>query len=554
MTDQVDVVVLGTGAAGLVAALAAHDAGARVALLEKGPTVGGTTALSAGVAWLPANPKQEEVDVYDSVEEGVRYLMSLSHGLIREELAHTFCSSTTAMVEWLESSTPLRLRVVLGYPDYHPENPGGQTHGARSLEPELFSFEQLGEWAARVTPSEWDAGRMLCAEMPLGGGTGVVDPEVAQARVEHDVHALGQALVGSLLRGLLDRGVEPQTATRALDLITEDGRVCGVRAEHDGHELEVRASSVVLATGGFEFDPELRASFLRGPMTAPAGVSENTGDGLRMAMRLGAELGTMREAWWIPCIEIPGEEHYGHQRVCLILRERTVPGSLMVNRHARRFTNEAADYNSLGGAFHQFDPTTFDYQNLPCWLVSDHACFERYGFIIAGVLPGDDAPDWLTTRDTVAELGEAIGVPADELSATVERFNAHAEAGHDPDFGRADSEYDRFNGDPSIQGAGATLGPLRAGPFHAVEMHSGTLGTKGGPRTDADARVLSIDGAVIEGLYAAGNAGAAWTGMVYGGAGGTIGPAMVTGFRAGRHAGSAAAGRTAASTAANAAT
>lgn len=538
MSDEFDVVVLGTGAAGLTAALSAHDAGARVALLEKGPTVGGTTALSGGVVWMPAHPKQEELDVYDDVEEGVKYLMSLSHGSIREEHARVYCETGTRMIEWLEAETPIRLQVVQGYPDYHPENPGGQADGTRSLECELFSFDELGEWADRVTPSEWDAGRMLCAEMPLGGGSGVIDPVEAEDRQKRNVHALGQALVGRLLRGCLDRGIEPMTGTRAVELVVEDGRACGVRVVRDGQEQTVAAPrGVIIATGGFEFDPDLVTAFLRGPMTAPAGVSENTGDGLRMAMRVGAALGNMRNAWWMPCVEVPGEEHYGHQRVHLILRERTVPGTLMVNRHGRRFANEATNYNALGAAFHAFDPTAFEYQNLPCWLVMDHACFEHYGFLIAGILPGGEPAPWMTSADTIPELAEALGVPADELAATVERFNEHAREGRDPDFRRGESAYDRFNGDTSLPGTAATLGPLEQGPFYAAELHSGALATNGGPLTDTDARVLDVDGEVIEGLYAAGNAGAAWTGMVYGGAGGTIGPAMVTGFRAGTHAG-----------------
>lgn len=538
MNVDVDVVVLGTGAAGLTAALAAHDAGARVALVEKGPTVGGTTALSGGVVWVPANPKQEELDVYDDVEEGVKYLMSLSHGSIREEHARTYCEVGSQMIEWLEADTPVSLRVVRGYPDYHPENPGGQADGTRSLECDLFSFDELGEWAERVTISEWDAGRMLCAEMPLGGGSGIIEPAEAEDRVQRNVHALGQALVGRLLRGCLDRGIEPITETRATELVIEDGQVRGVVAERDGEQQTLRAArGVVIATGGFEFDEELVSTFLRGPMTAPAGVSQNTGDGLRMAMAAGAALGNMPHAWWMPCVEVEGEEHYGHTRRHLILRERTVPGSLMVNRHGKRFANEATNYNALGAAFHAFDPTSFDYQNLPCWLVMDAACFATYGFLIAGVLPGDAAPDFLVSAETIGELAQKLGVPADALQETVERFNEHARAGKDPDFHRGDSAYDRFNGDLSQPGTAATLGPLDQGPFYAAELSSGALATNGGPLTDTHARVLDVNGDTIEGLYAAGNAGAAWTGMVYGGAGGTIGPAMVTGYRAGTHAG-----------------
>jgi hypothetical protein len=218
-----------------------------------------------------------------------------------------------------------------------------------------------------------------------------------------------------------------------------------------------------------------------------------------------------------------------------VLAERTRPGSIIVNREGGRFTNEAANYNALGGAFHQFDVTSFRYANLPCWLVFDAAHLRRYGFL--SVPPGGPTPDWVTTADTLDGLGAALGLPDGALAATVARFNAHAAGGTDPDFGRGVSAYDGWNGDlDHYPGPGATLGPLLEPPFHAVEVHSGCLGTKGGPATTADGEVRHATGGVISGLYAAGNAMAGTTGMVYGGAGGTLGPAMVFGYRAGRHA------------------
>ncbi len=177
--------------------------------------------------------------------------------------------------------------------------------------------------------------------------------------------------MGALLQACLDRGIEPLTGARAKDLVVDDGRVTGVRFE-SGDEVDAERG-VVVATGGFEWDRDLVRAFLRGPMTSPTSMPTNTGDGLRMLMRVGAALGVMSEAWWVPAIEIPGEELYGHQRARLILRERTLPGSIMVNRRGRRFANEATNYNALGGAFHQFDPTRFEYANLPCWLIFDHA-------------------------------------------------------------------------------------------------------------------------------------------------------------------------------------
>ena len=333
-------------------------------------------------------------------------------------------------------------------------------------------------------------------------------------------------------RACLDRGIEPVLGARAVELVVEDGRVAGVAFDGADGPFRVGARrAVVLATGGFEWDVELVRSFLRGPMTNPATIPTSTGDGLRMAMRVGAELGNIREAWWIPTIRIPGDELFGRQRAHLILRERTLPRSIMVNRAGRRFTNEAANYNALGGAFHQFDPSQFTYANLPCWLVFDHEYLLRYGF--AGGRPGT-VPDYLTSAPTVEALAEKLGLPASQLGDTVDRWNDLVAKGHDDDFERGDSAYDGWSGDRSLlPGPPATIGPLTEPPYYAIEIESGTLGTKGGPRTSVDGEVLSADG-VIPGLYAAGNVMAGVTGMVYGGAGGTLGPAITFGYRAGR--------------------
>ncbi|MCL2585896.1 MAG: FAD-dependent oxidoreductase [Streptosporangiales bacterium] len=539
MNTEFDVVVLGSGAAGLVAAVAAADSGASVGLFEKADLVGGTTALSGGTTWIPANPHQPGGE--DSRADALAYLESLSHGLIDPGLAAALVDTGPAFIEWVERATPVRFHVVTGMPDYHPEHPGGKPGGGRSLDPALFRFGELGKWADRVVMPD-RIPRLTLTEAPLGGGTGIAAPPDRATRKAEDWRGCGHALVGGLLKALLDRGIEPVTSARATGLLREDSgrtrRVAGVRLEMAGsaRTTEVTARrGVIIATGGFEWDPDLVRAFLRGPMTSPASVPPNTGDGLRMAMEAGAALANMREAWWVPTVEIPGDEAFGRQRARLVLRERTLPRSIMVNRQGRRFCDEAANYNALGGAFHQFDPGSFDYANLPCWLVFDQGYLRRYGFLT--VPPGGTAPGWLHRAGSVEDLAGLIGIPARALRDTVTRWNAHVEAGRDPDFRRGDSAYDGWNGDRDrYPGHGATLGPLTEPPFYAVPVHSGTLGTKGGPRTDADARVFGLDGAPIDGLYAAGNVMAGVTGMVYGGAGGTLGPAMVFGYRAGRHA------------------
>jgi succinate dehydrogenase/fumarate reductase flavoprotein subunit len=532
---QADVVVLGTGAAGLVAALAAAEADASVALYEKGEHVGGTTALSGGTTWIPANPHQLAAGLDDSREDALAYLSSLSHELIDPTLAATLIDTGPEFVRWVEATSPVRYHIVSGMPDYHPENPGGKPHGGRSLDPGLFSFRKLGHWAERLVMPERTP-RLMLTETSLGGGSGTVELPTKAERREHDLRGCGHALVGGLLRALLDRGVEPVTGARAIGLHTESDGVTGVRlVTTDGETTVTARHGVIIATGGFEWDSELVRGFLRGPMTSPTSVPTNTGDGLRMAMVAGAALGTMREAWWVPTVEIPGDEAFGHQRAQLILRERTLPRSIMVNRNGRRFTNEAANYNALGGAFHQFDPSSFAYANLPCWLVFDAEYLRRYGFL--SLPAGSPAPSWMLYGDTVADLAHAIDVPTGALEETVARWNAQVHGGADTDLGRGISAYDGWNGDQEhYPGPGATLGPLTESPFYAVPIYSGALGTKGGPRTDPNGRVLNHAGAPIPGLYAAGNAMAGVTGMAYGGAGGTLGPGMVFGYRAGRHA------------------
>jgi succinate dehydrogenase/fumarate reductase flavoprotein subunit len=288
---------------------------------------------------------------------------------------------------------------------------------------------------------------------------------------------------------------------------------------------------VVLATGGFEWDPELVRSFLRGPLHRSVSIETNTGDGLRMAMRVGASLGNMQEAWWVPVIDVPGPD--GAPMAWMINRERVNPRSIMVNRAGRRFANEASNYNAFGAAFHQLDPGSFDYPNLPAWLVFDQEYLRRFG--IARWRGEGALPPWLTRADTVEELAEVLGIDPGVLVETVARWNAQAADLDDPDFGRGRSVNDTHWGDGS-RTAAATIGPIDRPPYYAVEVRPGSLGTKGGPRTDGDAQVLDLDGRPIAGLYAAGNVMASAMGMTYGGAGGTLGPGMVFGFLAGRHA------------------
>jgi succinate dehydrogenase/fumarate reductase flavoprotein subunit len=534
--EEFDVVVLGTGAAGLTAAVIAAGEGATVGVFEKGDKVGGTSAWSGGQVWIPNNHHMADHDIHDSRERALTYIMSLSHDMIEQRLAEAFVDAGPEMVRALEKDTPVQFYSVPEFPDYHAEFPGGSIRGGRTLECSIYPFRELGDWEDRVTPSPYyPIPNITMSETPLGKPV-PQPPSAAELarRQEHNERGCGQALIGRLLRACLDRGVDPRTEWRAMELLADDGQVTGVRFDTPEGRRDVRAKrGVVLATGGFEWNKDLLRAFLRGPMTHPVSVRTNTGDGLKMAMKAGAAIGNMREAWWTPVADVPAEQN--EMERLMIMGQRTLPHSIMINRRGRRFTNEAANYNAFGAAFHEMDVARFEYANIPAWLIFDQDYIDTYGFGYPGT-PGD-VPEWLTSAPTLDALAEMLEVPAAELEATVERWNQHVAAGHDPDFLRGEAAYDRWWGDPNRKGQkDATLGTIGRGAFYAIKVNSGALGTKGGPRVDPNARVLDMEGEPIPGLYAAGNVMASPFGMTYGGPGGTLGPGMTFGFLAGRHA------------------
>jgi len=536
-----DVVVLGTGAAGLTATIMAHESGARVGLFEKAETVGGTSAWSGGQIWIPNNPHELAAGRKDSREQALTYLMALSHGMIDPAMAEAYVDTGPEMIRYLEAHTPVRFCAVPEFPDYHPEFPGGMPEGGRTLECPTFPFGELGDWKDKVGTSPYYPDfTYTIGETTLGKSVPTpASPEVKEQRKRNDERGMGLALVGRLLKACLDRDIEPRPGCRATELVMKDGAVAGVCLEGPDGPFTVAAKAVILATGGFEWNPEMIRAFTRGPLTHPVSIKTNTGDGLKMAMRVGAMLGNMREAWWMPVIEVPTEVNaMGRQ---LLTYERTMPGSLMVNRHGRRFINEASNYNAFGAAFHEQDVSRFEYANLPCWLIFNQDFYAKWPFVggLSDTFSGGmRPPQWIASGRTLAELATRVGIDPRGLEKTVATFNGYARKGEDPDFRRGESANDLWWGDPTYRGSKrATLGSIGEGPYYAVEVKSGALGTKGGPKTDIDARVLDVDGQPIRGLYAAGNVMASPMGMTYGGAGGTLGPGMVFGYRAGLDAG-----------------
>jgi 3-oxosteroid 1-dehydrogenase len=511
--QEADVVILGSGAAGLIAGLAAASHGAQVEIFEKAATLGGTTAISAGIVWVPAHDRSPGLDL--PVDDAMTYLRAQSMGSMDEELTGIFVRTAPGMLDFLEAHTPLRFTVVPGFPDTQPELPGGKPAGGRSFVPAPFETDRLGDWPDKFTalPEEF-------------GGVGF-DPKTGKRRGGRG----GATLVAGLLDGLLQAGVTPRLSHRAADLITDATGVAGVRIESPGgaHAAVRARRGIVIATGGFEWNERYVRTFLRGPMHGGTSPSSNEGDGLRMAMAVGAELGSMTEAWWVPIVQIPMSDGQIHNWG--FLHERTQPRSIMVNRFGRRFINEAAPSSCLDGPFHQRHPVD-EYVNDPAWVVFDSLHLEQFGAF--GVPPGGAAPDWFLVGDDLPTLAAKAGIDPEGLTRTVEEWNRSVQDWSDPEFGRGLSAQDAWGSDDeATDRAKRTLGLLDAPPYYALRASLGALGTKGGPRTDGDSQVRHVSGRTIQGLYAAGNAMAGVTGSGYGGPGGTIGLALVWGYRAG---------------------
>jgi 3-oxosteroid 1-dehydrogenase len=530
-TLEADVVVVGSGAAALSAALAARDAGAKVAVVERSDSVGGTTAVSGGGVWMPRNHVSGGED---SREAALTYMSQLSRGRAPADLLARYVDDGPRIVAGFEGRTKLRFR-AMSWPDYHPEMDGAR-RGGRMLEPDLFDTDLLGDWAMRLRRAPV-LGLPLTLEESTVTWTpsytpGRYDGAEVKRRVAARQVACGQALVAGLLEACLARGVEPVLTTRAVEVIAPGGQVAGLVLEQDGRRFDASARAVILASGGYEWNAELCSRYLPGPLTHPTSPPVNEGDALLMAMELGADLMGMNEAWWYPAASVPNEQYEGRPLARFMAVERTAPHSIIVDRFGHRFVNEAANYNDMQKAFLSFDANQATPRHLPSWVVFDQQYRSRYPVIHAR--PGGADPDWLLADGTLEGLAAKAGIDPVGLEETVQRWNGLVASGRDRDFGRGDSFYDRFHGDPTAPHP--NLGTIEQAPYFACPVYLGAVGTSGGPRIDANGRVQHVRDRPIPGLYGAGNAIGSPSGPAYFGGGTTIGLAVVWGHIAGAHA------------------
>ena len=526
--NDVDVLVLGSGGAALCAALVPAQAGLRVRVLERTEYLGGTTAVSAGMLWVPNNHHMPEAQIADSRDESVQYVSRIAGAQTTPDLVEAFVDEGPAMVRWLESSTAVRLYPI-DRPDYHSEFPGAK-EGARALDNQPIDADALGDSAKLIRPSHWYPEPYTYDERRRGLAT----KALIEDRLEKNIWCFGRALVGGLVKACLDTGVEFCTGQRAVRLVKEDGHIIGVVAQSEGGvETSYRAlRAVVIGTGGFEWNDELKNNFLRGPDLGPMSPPYNEGDGLIMGLDAGAAIRNMNGAAYHIAFQIPGEVIDGRRRTRFISGERALPGSIIVNRAGRRIVNEASSYSDMAAAFQVFDPDSYGYPNLTSYMVLDERF--RRSYVVATLKPDQEqTPEWVSVGADLKELAGKAGIDAAGLEAEVARFNQFASGGVDEDFHRGETRHDRHYGDVKHT-PNPCLGPLSEAPFYAIPVIVGTLGTRGGLRTNTHGRVLDNFGEVIGGLYCCSNAMAAATGGGYPGAGGTLGPNLTFGYVAGK--------------------
>jgi 3-oxosteroid 1-dehydrogenase len=553
---SVDLLIVGSGAGAMTAALVGCDGGADVLLIEKGDQYGGSSAMSGGGLWVPCNHIAREAGFEDSPEDAWKYLKGCVGDATPDERLRAYLDAAPEMVRYLCEHTRAEFIPLLEYADYYP-NVEGSMPGGRCLDPENFDARLLGDEFLKMrecAPQQQIMGR-ICMTIPearisLARTPGWVMtimrlffkyafdlPWRFKSRRDRNL-SMGNALVGMLRRSLMDRDIPLWLETPARKLLLEGDRVVGVEAERHGKRIRIRGSKgVILAAGGFEANQAMREKYLPKPTNAEwsSANPNNTGDIIDMGIEIGAAIRLMDEAWWGPAVKFPGDE-----RARFFVIELSLPGSVLVNKRGQRYVNEAAPYGDKVAAM--YAKNSPEAETIPSYLVFDANFRKKYP--VGPLLPGQQQPDWMAPKEvmnlmvkanTLDELARKLEIDAGGLAATVAKMNEYARTGVDPEFGRGDTIFDRYYGDTNVT-PNPNLGPIEEPPFYGMRTWPGELGTKGGLEVDVRARVLKENGEVIPGLYATGNCSASVMGRTYPGPGATLGPATTFGYIAARDA------------------
>jgi len=551
-TETYDVVVVGSGAAGATAALRAKELGLSVLIVEKTNKFGGTSATSGGVMWVP---NHDLAETGDSREEALRYLDSVIKGPVQRDRLEAYVDQAPEMIRFLKA---LKFDLIMAnWADYFPSADGARadrsiicpTYDGRRLGDKfIFMREQFSRFKLfrRYSMDLTETFSILARSK--GWKSNVIriirnywlDSSTRKFTARDRRFTIGAALMGQIYERIFARGVEVRLDTKLEELIVDNaGTVGGVTVSTFGRRYEIAARhGVIIASGGFEWNQELRDRFFPIPtLTRYTSTPEdaNRGEGLIAGLKVGAATEHTDSGWWIPTMKIPSPGASNYEEIHQAAFDVGRPHSVCVNRNGVRFVDEAIGYDLFGAAMVEDHQKTG--ANVPCWHVFD--ALYRDKFTCGGFMPTAIMPDWRIPKDwwdhyifkadTIEELARKIGVPAEALSQTVKNMNAYAKTGVDPEYGRGGNAYDVMFGDPSVK-PNPCIGPIEKGPFYAVPINLGDLGTKGGLKADAHARVVDGEGRPVPNLYAAGNASGSPFGNCYPGAGATIGPAMVFGF------------------------
>ena len=507
--NVVDAVVVGSGAAGLTAALALRHFGASVTIIEAEDVFGGTSAIGGGNLWIPGSAAMARAGHGDDLDKAYEYLRRVSGPQPHSANARAFLRNGARMIDFLESRTALRFASI-ARPDYHPSWPGAGF--GRSLEPEPFEAgAHLGEKAAwfRTNPTRPP---LTYVEYRAG-----YDQSLVAARRKRDVRTQGAALVAGLGHACLDAGVE---LIRGVAVSRVSAKRAGGYAIALANGRQFSARAVVLAAGGFASDPKMRRALLPPVEFTSLAAGRAAGDGIRFGIDCGADLFGLGDGW-LGAVHRPDDG----RPPFLVVRELALPGSMLVNADGRRFVNEALGYNDVGRGLLAFDPARGRFFCAPAWLIFDAAFLARQS--VLGIAPGQPVPALWRKAATIEGLAEILEMPAATLADTVLLMNEAAEAGVDLDFGRGADDHQRFNGDRHHL-PNPCLGRIEQPPFYAVPIEPGLCGTKGGLAVNENAQVLDRDGREIAGLYACGDVAATVMGFGYAGAGASLGPAATS--------------------------